>query len=35
MQAQEAHEEEVAEAAAEERRRIAREMHDVVAHSLR
>jgi signal transduction histidine kinase len=34
VQAQEAHEEEVVRAAAEERRRIAREMHDVVAHSV-
>ena len=32
--AQEAHEVQVARAAAEERRRIAREMHDVVAHSV-
>jgi signal transduction histidine kinase len=32
--AQEAHELQVARAAAEERRRIAREMHDVVAHSV-
>ena len=34
VQAQEAHEEEMLHAAAEERRRIAREMHDVVAHSV-
>jgi signal transduction histidine kinase len=33
-QAQEAHELQIARAAAEERRRIAREMHDVVAHSV-
>jgi signal transduction histidine kinase len=33
-QAQEAHEAEILRAAADERRRIAREMHDVVAHSV-
>jgi signal transduction histidine kinase len=33
-QAEEAHELQIARAAAEERRRIAREMHDVVAHSV-
>jgi signal transduction histidine kinase len=34
VQAREAHERDAAQAAVEERRRIAREMHDVVAHSV-